>query len=248
MATLFCPICGSMISEGDERCPACGYVNNEHVNTVIDEGPSGRYERPEDVEGGFPDVYKTPVVKGESKKHKGKRRRPRIGLLVAVVCLCVGLLGGKVVLKKFAERAFPQIAYEKGMAALKGDNSKAALAYYYVAAEQGDATAMNWLGWCYYNGKGTSENLKEALYWYMKSAEAGNANAMNNVGVCYEHGYGIGTDGKKAFYWYTKSAEAGYAKGMHNLSLCYKKGKGTEVNMSLAEEWEQKARDAEYTK
>ena len=64
-----------------------------------------------------------------------------------------------------------------------------ALAWYEKAANLGNTTAMNNLG---YNSRFGKENLtadlRTAFYWYKQSAEAGDADAMNIVGLMYDNG------------------------------------------------------------
>ena len=49
------------------------------------------------------------------------------------------------------------------------------------AAEQGNATAQNNLGWCYKNGYGVTKNYYEAVKWYRKAAKQGNEIAKKNL-------------------------------------------------------------------
>ena len=55
------------------------------------------------------------------------------------------------------------------------------------AAELGNATAMNDVGFSYYNGKGVLKNPKVAFEWWEKAANLGNADAMSNLGLIYIH-------------------------------------------------------------
>ena len=65
---------------------------------------------------------------------------------------------------------------------------------YRLAADAGDASAMNSTGWLYENGWGVDKDLAEAMVWYRKAADTGYAEAMNNVAWLYEHGMGVQQD------------------------------------------------------
>jgi TPR repeat protein len=46
------------------------------------------------------------------------------------------------------------------------------------AAEQGDATAQEYLGYMHYRGQGVQEDYAEAARWYRKAAEQGHEPAQ----------------------------------------------------------------------
>ena len=50
--------------------------------------------------------------------------------------------------------------------------------WYRKAAEQGDANAQLWIGYCYENGDGIVKDKAEAIKWYRKAAEQGNQQAI----------------------------------------------------------------------
>ena len=142
--------------------------------------------------------------------------------------------------EKQAEKYFNRgICYYYGRGVEK--SLKAAVRYYTLAAEQGNADAQLNLGWCYERGEwsyergeGVEKDLNKAVYWYTKAAEQGQAQAQHNLGLCYAYGQGVEIDQKKAVYWYTKAAEQGHAGSQNNLGLCYKKGEGVEKDLKKA--------------
>ena len=95
------------------------------------------------------------------------------------------------------------------------------------AAEAGNNTAMNYLGWMYENGQGVEKDLTKAFAWYLKAAEAGNASAMNTVGNAYFIGKGLEQNYDKAYLWLRKSADAGYGASMSYLGWMHLNGSGT---------------------
>ena len=52
-------------------------------------------------------------------------------------------------------------------------------------ANQGDASAMDWLGYLYENGRGVTQNYNTAKYWYEKAAEKGHASVMCHIGQLF---------------------------------------------------------------
>src|ERR1700728_341374 len=64
---------------------------------------------------------------------------------------------------------------EDGAAADSRGNYIAAVRFYRVAAEHGDAKAQNSLGGMYYNGRGVTQDYEEAAKWYRLAAAQGSA-------------------------------------------------------------------------
>lgn len=109
-----------------------------------------------------------------------------------------------------------------------------AFRYYRLAAEQGDARAQNWLGYCYHYGKGVTQDYTEAFRYYRLAAEQGLKEAQNNLGYCYQYGQGVKQDCSEAFRYYSLAAEQGLAGAQNNLGYCYEEGKGVEKNLDEA--------------
>jgi len=129
--------------------------------------------------------------------------------------------------------------YRKGQGVAK-DYTKA-LEWYLKAAEAGNSTAMNNIGWMYQKVQGFPKDYTKALEWYLKAAEAGNSSAMNNIGRMYQEGEGVTKDSSKAPEWYRKAAEAGNSSAMYNLGWMYGKGQGVPKDYTKALEWYRKA-------
>ena len=94
--------------------------------------------------------------------------------------------------------------YDNGEGVL--ENDKAAVKWYTLAAEQGDAVAQNNLGIMYAGGKGVAENDRVAAKWFIKAAEQGYADAQYNLGLKYVYGEGVLTDNRRAYMWWNLSA------------------------------------------
>ena len=141
--------------------------------------------------------------------------------------------------------------YKLGLSYYKGSNGKPqnyteAAKWYKKAAEQGHATAQNFLGVCYYNGSGVTQNYAEAMRWYRKAAEQGDAIAQTNLGSCHYNGTVVTRDYAEAFKWYSKAAEKGHATAQHNLGMCYDYGNGVTKDKTEAIKWYRKAADQGY--
>ena len=80
-----------------------------------------------------------------------------------------------------------------------------AVRWYRMAAEAGNAVAMNNLGFAFMNGQGTNQDEREAIKWYKKAAEAGSRMAMFNLGMNYNNGTGVKRNHTKAAEWYSQA-------------------------------------------
>ena len=114
------------------------------------------------------------------------------------------------------------------------DDPAVATAWMEEAADLGDTTVYNQLGYNYACGNGVPQNTAKAFYWFQKGAEAGDADSQRNLGVCYEQGNGVPADMKQAVYWYTKAADQGQAEAQNDLGICCLKGLGMEVDLPRA--------------
>jgi len=107
------------------------------------------------------------------------------------------------------------------------------LKYFQVAADLGDAEAMNALGIDVeernylerHDKKEIKENYRKAAEWYFKAAQSGSTNGMVNLGDCYSEGFGVKKDRDSALMWYRKSASLGNSVAMYNLGNDYAAGK-----------------------
>lgn len=87
-----------------------------------------------------------------------------------------------------------------------------AVEWYQHAADMGCTTAMNYLGWCYYDGRGVAENAGKCEEWFRKAADAGNIYGMENLGWLLKN-----EDPEAAKSWLQKASDAGNAGAMNVL-------------------------------
>jgi len=116
-----------------------------------------------------------------------------------------------------------------------------AVKWYRMAAEQGNATAQNNLGFCYANGQGATKDEPEAVKWYRKAVEQGNATAQNNLGTCYANGRGVTKDEAEAVRLFRKAVEQDYILAEYNLGRMYLNGLGVTKDEIEALKWFRKS-------
>lgn len=84
--------------------------------------------------------------------------------------------------------------------------------WYRHAADMGCTTAMNYLGWCFYQGNGVAEDAGKCEEWLRKAADAGNIYGMENLGWLLKN-----EDPEAAKSWLQKASDAGSASAMNVL-------------------------------
>jgi len=62
-----------------------------------------------------------------------------------------------------------------------GQDHAEAVRWYRLAADQGDSSAQNNLGYMYYRGEGVGQDHAEAARWYRLAADQGNSSAQENL-------------------------------------------------------------------
>jgi TPR repeat protein len=78
-----------------------------------------------------------------------------------------------------------------------------------AAAEQGDAKALNTLGFAYWVGDGIPQDLEQAEKWLRQSAEQGNASGQYDLGCFYHSALGSALNSIEVVYWWSEAAERG---------------------------------------
>ena len=119
-----------------------------------------------------------------------------------------------------------------------------AMKYARIAAERGNAVAMNDIGLMYERGQGVAKDMTEAAKWYRKSAEAGSAWGQHNLGYSYREGEGVPQDYAEALKWYRKAVEQGHAGAMIAIGVMYELGQGVDKDMTEAVKWYRKVAEA----
>ena len=113
---------------------------------------------------------------------------------------------------------------------------------YLTRAQQGDVTAMMWLGTGYEQGWFGKVDYQEALKWTRRAAKRGDPDAQNDLGQMYENGEGVSQNYAQAAKWYRKAAKhvpdlGAAGQGRSNLGLLYLSGQGVPKDLVLAYMW-----------
>ena len=136
-----------------------------------------------------------------------------------------------------AIRKYPQVSrfyFEKGRAAQAGKNYKLAGELYEKASSMGNSSAMNNLGFLYYNGLGVTKNFAQAKAWFEKGVDLGNTSAMVSLGEMHRMGVGAAVDYAKARNLFEIAAARGDPMAMNNLGVLYENGHGVPKDFSEA--------------
>lgn len=120
---------------------------------------------------------------------------------------------------------------------------KAAFEMYSLAADAGDAYAMNRIALMYDRGEFVAQDFTKAFEWYLKSAEAGLPAGQSNVGSMYSVGDGVTQDYAAALNWFRKAADNDYAYAMYAIGDMYLLGNGVNKDSEEAAAWFKKASD-----
>lgn len=144
---------------------------------------------------------------------------------IGVFSFIPGIFNSKSELVKEAEKYRNAGEYEK------------AFEVYTLAADEGNAHAMNGIGNMYAFGMGVKYDFKQAILWFEKSAREGYAPALYNLGMLHRYGQGTKPDFKKAFNYFEQAAKQGVTFAMHLTGYQLYHGQGTKQNYKKALGW-----------
>ena len=116
-----------------------------------------------------------------------------------------------------------------------------ALHWFTLAANEGDAVAMNMVGRCHELGRGTKPDASLAAAWYRKAADANLDWGLYNYAQLLAAGRGVGRDRARALSLYRRAAAMGHAKSMNLVGRFYDEGWEVEANRAVAIEWYRRA-------
>lgn len=130
---------------------------------------------------------------------------------------------------------------EDAYAAYKNSDFRRAITLFDLAARQGNAEAMNGLGFMFMNGTGVERNYTAAMEWFEKSATLGNSRAMNRIAILYMDGLGRPINREEAVKWLRKAADLGSVHATSNMGWVHEMGYGVPRNYEEAMKWYVKA-------
>ncbi len=121
------------------------------------------------------------------------------------------------------------------------DHAKA-LHWARLAADQGHADAINFVGYQYYQGWGVPKSFPIA-FGYFKAVADKSSWAMFNLGDCYFGVPGVDQDMTKAVECWKKAGEMGHGAAAAKVAMAYMSGEGAAPNKDDAARWAAKAAD-----
>lgn len=136
-----------------------------------------------------------------------------------------------------AKSGDPEAQFELGLCYYKGRtikrNRKVAAKWWKLAADQGHAEAMTWLGIaCILS----TQNYEEAVQRWKLAADQGNTNAQLRLGRCYFRGNGVAQNKTEALrLWKLCAGQEPQAK--IEIGKMYYEGDGVEQNYEEAVKW-----------
>ena len=98
---------------------------------------------------------------------------------------------------------------EDGTAAMDRGDYQTAYKLLYPLAEQGNATAQDFVGTMYYEGRGVEKDEVLAFDWFQKSADQEYPQAQYSLGAMYISGVGVERDPQKGLSYITRAAQQG---------------------------------------
>lgn len=116
-----------------------------------------------------------------------------------------------------------------------------AIKYYIRAAELGNHSAQNNVGYMYETGEGVKADLPLAIKMYHMAADGGNRAAQHNLGYLYYIGKGVPQDYDKAYKWFLKAAGQKSPAAQNNIGVMFEYGQGVSADLEQALWWYQKS-------
>lgn len=101
------------------------------------------------------------------------------------------------------------------------------------AADQGNAAAMDFVGWMFFRGLGVPRNPTIAAAYFKASSEECVAGAWN-LGQCYFAAQGVTHDVAKALEAWNHAARLGHGRAASTASMVYLSGEGVAADRELA--------------
>ena len=117
-----------------------------------------------------------------------------------------------------------------------------AMRYWELAANEGSAVSMFYIGRTYLRGTDDVPiDYAKAYGWFLKGAEQSEVGSIYNLGYMHSNGLGVEENQYEAFKWYLKAAELEDPYAEFNLGYMYVHGEGVDANLSEAIKWYQKS-------
>ena len=106
-----------------------------------------------------------------------------------------------------------------------------------IIGDLNDKDLQWYLGWMYFEGRGTVSNTNEAFRLWLASAHQGNSRAQNDLAIMYERGEGVETNIDYAIHWYEQAAMQKLPGVAIHLGHIYENPKYGRFNVENAIKW-----------
>ncbi len=130
------------------------------------------------------------------------------------------------------------IRYRDGKGIEKNDAE--AMRWAHQAADQGNAEALDFVGFAYLRGAMVKRNTTVAFGCFRAAAEE-SAQAAWNLGQCYFGAQGTEQDCEKGLEWWEKAAERGHGRAAAAAAMAYWSGEGVGPNADKARQLAERA-------
>lgn len=123
--------------------------------------------------------------------------------------------------------------FDKGMAAYKRGQYKAAHAEFQPLAAAGNGDAQYRMGIIYTLGRGIDRDAEQAEHWFLKASKQGHTGALYSLGTINLQR----SDLPQAIGYFKAAAADGHRSAQYNLGVMYARGHGVGKNDKTAFEW-----------
>lgn len=166
-----------------------------------------------------------------------------------IVIIISGILTSVWSLFQINDRLFPDVGMDfSAQFEQRRNNTKSAIDLYvkgdyenaFMFAMHGDASDKDlqyFLGWMYFEGKGTGANTNKAFSLWSASAHQGNPRAQNDLAIMYEFGEGVEANIDCAIQWYERAAIQNLTNVAIHLGHIYEDPKYGKFNVEKAIQW-----------
>ncbi len=172
----------------------------------------------------------------------------KAGRIIVFRGIVVGLSLGSLIAFCLPARANAEESsrfYREGREHVGQGRNVEAVRAFRKAADEGDAAAIDFLGWMYLEGRGVPKSPWIAFGHFMDAAAKGNDQACRNLGNMYFNGVDIDQDYAQAAKWWEKGAKRGSYRAAASLAQLLFTGDGVPVDKQKAiEHWAMAAQNA----
>ena len=125
---------------------------------------------------------------------------------------------------------------------VKADHAEA-MKWGRLAADRGDAAALDFVGWMYFQGLGVKRNPEVAAGYFRAAAAGKSAAGAWNLGLCLHAAQGVDHDVPKALEAWKRAAALGHGRAASTAAMAYLAGDGVPKDLKQARTLAERAVD-----